>query len=381
MTSRPPTLAIRAAVIGMAAMFGLTYSLTTSVIALAMAARGATDAMIGLNAGMHAVGVLLIAPLLPRLVARFNGRILVLAALGLTAAILTLLPLSPALWMWFPLRIGLGVAAEVLFVLSETWTTQFSTDANRGRSMAIYMTAMSLGFAAGPMIVSLVGSAGPAPYAIGLACTLLTLALAALPGIPRLAVDDAPPSAIGRTLALAPLGMASAALNAAVEAAGLSFLPLYAIRFGWNEHQATQLIAALLIGAIALQLPIGWLADRMNQRRLVTWLAAIAGLGALAWPLVLPNPPLAYAVVFLWGGIFVGIYTTLLTILGGRFRGTELVAVYAAMGLAWGIGALAGPLLVGVASTVTPHALPFVAAAACLAFAAFAARPPTPRPT
>ena len=374
MTQPPPPRLVRAAVIAMASVFGLTYSLTASVIALDLAARGVSDTVIGANAAMHALGILLLAPFLAALAARFGGRRLVLAALALNAAILVALPLSPAIWTWFPLRIGLGIAAEILFVMSETWTTQFSSPADRGRSMAVYMTAMSLGLAAGPIITSLIGSAGPLPWAIGVATVAATAALACVPGLPPLATGDAPPRSPARILRIAPLGMASATLNAGLEAAGLSFLPLYAMHAGWTETGATRLIATLMVGAIALQLPIGWLADRMDRRRLAIGLATAAGLGALAWPAILGIPWLAYTVLFVWGGLLVGIYTTFLAILGDRFQGSELVGVYTVMGLAWGVGALVGPLLVGAAAALTPHALPFAAGAACLAFAALAAR-------
>jgi hypothetical protein len=75
-----------------------------------------------------------------------------------------------------------------------------------------------------------------------------------------------------------------------------------------------------------------------------------------------------------WGGVFVGIYTIMLTIVGSRFQGGDLVGIHAAMGLSWGVGALVGPALVGVAMTVTDQGLPLVAAAACLAFALSAIR-------
>ena len=369
----PASLAARAAVIGMASVFGLTYSLTASVIALDLAGRGVGEAVIGANAAMHAVGVLIAAPLLPGIVSRYGARPVVLAALLVNAVVLVALPLSPV-WAWFPLRVVLGLCAEALFVMSETWTTQFSGDRDRGRAMAAYMTSMSLGFAAGPAIVSVVGAVGAAPWVIGVLCTVATAGLASLPGIPRLAMEDVPSKDPRQYLVLAPLGLASASLNSGIEAAGLSFLPLYAMGLGWGEEEATRLIATLMVGAIFLQLPIGWLADHMDRRRLVVGLATLAGVGALAWPLVLHDRMLAYGVVFVWGGLLVGIYTTFLTILGSRFTGSTLVGVYAAIGMAWGVGALVGPLLVGTAASVTVHALPLVAAAACLVFALVAAR-------
>ena len=76
----------------------------------------------------------------------------------------------------------------------------------------------------------------------------------------------------------------------------------------------------------------------------------------------------------LWGGVFVGIYTLLLAIVGSRFQGADLVGIYATMGLAWGGGALAGPLLTGAAADVTAHGLPIVTALLCLLYAGFVLR-------
>ena len=63
-----------AAVIATAAIFGLTYSLSASLLALDLAERGAARSVIGLNAAMHALGVLAIAPVLPRFVGRIGAR-------------------------------------------------------------------------------------------------------------------------------------------------------------------------------------------------------------------------------------------------------------------------------------------------------------------
>lgn len=358
----------RVAVVMMASVFGLTYSLTAAIIALELAARGTSEATIGVNAAMHALGVLVAAPALPAIVARWNARPVLITALAANALVLAVLPVSPV-WAWFPLRIVLGICAEALFATSETLTTQLSSERDRGRAMAAYMTAMSLGFAAGPGVVSVIGAGGATPWVIAVVSSLVTMALAAMPGIPRIAEGKAPPKDPRIYFRLAPLALSAAALNAAIEAAGLSFMPLYAQSLGWDESGGTRLIAILMVGAIVLQLPIGWLADTIDRRRLVVGLSALAGVGALAWPFVLHTPWLAYAVVFVWGGLLVGIYTTFLTILGSRFSGPTLVGVFATVGLAWGAGALAGPVLVGAASSVTAHALPLCAGAACLAFA------------
>ena len=150
-----------------------------------------------------------------------------------------------------------------------------------------------------------------------------------------------------RYLWLAPVAIAAEGLNAGIETAGLSLLSLYAMGEGWTEAGATRLISCLMFGAILLQLPIGWLSDRMDRRRLAIILGVFATAGALIWPLVIHDPWIAYPVLFFWGGVFVGIYTLMMAIVGSRFQGADLVGIYAVMGLVWGVGALLGPALAG----------------------------------
>ncbi|MBB4040455.1 MFS family permease [Microvirga flocculans] len=367
-------IASAGAVIATAMMFGLTYSLSAALIALDLSERGFEESMIGLNAAMHAIGVLTIAPLLPRLVGLWGARPLVISALGSAAIVLVLFPAVPFVWLWFPLRFLLGMASEILFVLSETWINFLSTERIRARAMAVYTASLSLGFALGPLILSWTGTADATPYYIGAGLAALALCVIALPIVVTPAREAHGMGNPIRYARLAPVAIATTILNAAVETAGLSFLALYAMGNGWAEESAARLIATMMFGAILLQLPIGWLGDKMDRRRLVLILGMLAACGALIWPFVLQTPWLAHATVFFWGGLFVGIYTIMLTVVGSRFKGGELVGIYAVMGLTWGAGALLGPALAGLAMDVSAHGLPLFVSLACLVFVLFALR-------
>lgn len=362
------------AVITAATIFGLSYSLSAPLIAMSLEQRGHSSTFIGINATMHAVGVLLIAPAMPMLAARLGARSLAMLALVITAITLALFTgIGNVLW-WFPLRVVLGAAAEALFVMSETWTNVLSTEQARGRTMAIYTASLSLGMVLGPALLSVLGVSMRA-YLVGAVIALGAAVFLALPWVTA-PLRSQPESAQPRKyVRLAPVAMATTVLNAGVETAGLSFIALYATGQGWTESQAMQLISTLMLGAILLQLPIGWLADRMDKRRLVMALAVISTFGALLWPFALRQAWLAFSVVFVWGGLFVGIYTVMLAMVGSRFEGSELVGVYAVMGMAWGLGALAGPALAGVAMGVNAlFGLPGLIALGCAVFAVFLAR-------
>jgi len=362
------------AVIAAATVFGLTYSLSSPLIAVALKARGYSETFIGVNAAMHAVGVLLIAPVLPWLAAKLGARRLSVGALVLAAIALLLFVVWSAAWVWFPLRVVLGIAAECLFVMSETWANTLSDESSRGRTMAIYTAALSLGMMLGPAVLSGLG-VDNAAFEAGAVISLAAVVFVASPWVlapPRIVPERVQPL---RYLRLAPLAIAATVLNAGVETAGLSFITLYATGIGWSEARGMQLISTLMLGAIVLQLPIGWLADKMDKRRLTLALAWISAATALLWPFALREAWVAFVMVFVWGGLFVGIYTVMLTLVGSRFKGGDLVGVYAVMGLAWGVGALVGPSVAGAAMQGSAlFGLPVMIALACALFAVFMMR-------
>src|SRR5690606_11296161 len=332
--------------------------LSAPLIAQALHARGMGETLIGLNAALYAIGVLVVACWLPGFAERVGLRTGMTLALLLVALVLPGFALT-ALWLWFPLRFLLGVGSEGVFVMSEAWVNQLSSERSRATTIAVYTAALSLGFALGPLVLSAVGAHEVTAYWIGAACAFAALLLVLAPRIRVPAFDRDPEAGGGLAMVrIAPVALAAAALNGALETAGLAFMPIYAMRLGWTPASANALIATLMIGAIALQLPIGWLGDRYDRTRLVVALAGLAALGAAIWPLLLRAVPLAYAVIFLWGGAFVGTYTLTVTAVGSRFSGGRLLGTYAGMSIAWGLGALAGPALTGVLMEHVRHGLP-----------------------
>lgn len=363
------TRAGKATVITAVMVFGLTYGLTAPLVSLRLSAAGYSEGLIGLNAAMHAVGVFAVAPLLPWLCRRLPPQALMLFALFAICLTLCLFPLLP-LASWFALRLLLGAFSEVILVVTETWLNHTSVESARAKTMAWYMASLSLGFALGPFLLLAGSGMGPFFYGALLALAAALILLSRRAQSAPLAQEKG--DAFWRYLALAPLAMAATLLNAALEAAGMNLLVLYAVNLGWSEKMATALLSVLMLGAIVLQLPVGWLADRVDRGRLVTLFAALSTLGALIWPWALRFPPAAWGLMFCWGGVFVGIYTLVITQVGERFSGTALTGVYAAMSVMWGAGALLGPSLAGFAMSLSTNGLPWLAAALCGAFTVYA---------
>lgn len=356
------------AVIFSVTVFSLTYGLSSPLIAFKLLNAGVSESVIGINAAMHAVGVFLIAPFLPALFRRFSPLTLIVVSLCAIAVIFVLFGVV-SFPMWFLLRMGLGLFSEIIMVQTETWLNGSTVERARGKVLALYTAGMSLGFATGPLILAWTGSDGNLAFYVASVLAVLAIVLIFTSGMPRVEGHEENPETLRNSLKLAALPIMATVLNAAVEVLGMNFLSLYAIKLGWSESASALLISVLMFGAIILQLPIGWLADRVDRPRLMTTLAFIAAALAFVWPYILAFHLLSYVMLFIWGGIFVGIYTVAITSVGERFKGGQLAGIYAAMSVAWGAGALAGPLLGGFAMTFSLHGLPWLTGALCLVFA------------
>lgn len=356
-------------------IFSLTYGLSSPLLAFKLTDAGLSETMVGLNAAMHAAGVFIVAPFLPTLFRRYRPMTLMLFSLTAIAALFLLLGVMPPA-LWFLLRMGLGMFSEVIMVQTETWLNSTTVERARGKVLALYTAGMSLGYATGPLILAITGSDGNLAFYIAALLAGLAIFLMIASGMPRGPAEDHAPARLTESIRLAALPVMATLLNAAVEMLGLNFLSLYAVKLGWSETASALLISVLMFGAIVLQLPIGWLSDRLNRLVLMRNLAFLSAILAFIWPSILAIHWLSYVMLFVWGGLFVGIYTVAITWVGERFKGSQLAGIYAAMSVAWATGALAGPLLGGVIMQYSQHGLPWLTGGLCLIFWLISVCPP-----
>ena len=158
-------------------------------------------------------------------------------------------------------------------------------------------------------------------------------------------------------------------VTAAFEQGVLSLLPIYGLGYGIGEASMSGLLAVLIAGNIALQVPLGLAAERLGPRSVVVACSAGTALGCVILPFVI-GTDLQWPLAFLWGALSYGIYTVALVELGERFSGSMLVAGNAAFALMWGLGGMAGPPATGAfMDAVGVQGLPLTFGIMCLALA------------
>lgn len=357
-------------VIATVSVFAIAQGLSYPLLSFILQRQGVSPAVIGLSAAMTPVGFILSSPLIPGLARRFGAGRTALICAGLSALVLALIGWTQDVYLWFPLRFLVGAVTNPLYVLSEIWVIALAPPSRRGRVMGIYSTIISAGFAAGPLCLLAVGTEGWPPFLVGIFAFLFCGACLAVvvKRLPR--VDEAGE----KVSVLGFMPLAWLLLSAVVAAAGfeqsvLALLPVYGTHFDIPETRMSALLSTMIAGNIAMQVPLGLLAERLTARLVRFGCVSVTVLGCALSPALIETP-LIWPCVFIWGAVSYGIYTMSIIELGERFTGSALVAGNASFSLMWGVGGiLVPPLTGGVMDLIGAAGLPVTLGAICAALA------------
>ncbi len=333
---------------------GIAIGLGLPLLSIILEKRGISSTLIGLNSAMAGIAAMAAAPVTTKLAHKYGVAPTMLWAVLVSALSALGFYYASAFWMWFPLRVVFHGGITTLFILSEFWINAAAPPRRRGLVLGIYATVLSVGFAIGPLIFSVIGSEGVLPFVVGAVAILVAAIPIYLARGESPALDEKPQQHFLRYVFLVPTATVAVFVFGAVEAGGLSLFPIYASRSGFSEAHSALLLTVMGIGNMACQIPIGMYSDKLRDRRPLLTAMAVTGLvGALAIPFLVKSWLLMAVVLFFWGGCVSGLYTVGLAHLGSRLKGSDLAAANAAFVFCYAVGTVAGPQGIGAAIDLT----------------------------
>lgn len=355
---------------------GLSLGVTMPLVSLRLEGWGYGSFAIGVMAATPAVGVLLGAALAGRLAGWLGTTRLMQLSLLCSALSVALLAWLQNYGVWLGLRLLIGVALTLVFILGESWINQLAPEKWRGRLVALYGTGYALSQLCGPLLLTALGTERDHGFWAGTGLLIGgALLLVGRRGAPRVDAQSASGRGLPAFCRKLPAIAWAVALFAAFEAMMLTLLPIYGLRQGFSQEVALLMVSVVVVGDAALQLPIGLLADHMSRRRLFRGCGLLLLASSLGIPLLL-HSPLIWPLLVLFGASAGGLFTLSLILIGERFRDDQLVRANAHVSQLWGIGCLLGPLATGAGSQwVSGHALPLLMALGAAVFVVLAFRP------
>ena len=350
----------------------VTLGLSWPLLAIFLERQGVPTWLNGLSASVQMVAVMVIAPLAPRLIGRIGTIPVMAVGVAGMGICLLLLPVFPNVWAWFPIRFCLGLATDLAFTAGDIWINQMARDRTRGRLIGVQGMFLHAGFAVGPLTIAVLGSETWTTLYLGVAVVALALIPLALARGAAPMVGGKPRARVRYFLRIAPTLMLAALMFGLIDSSVLALLPVYGIEKGLDPDTSALLLTMFVLGSVCGQVPIGWLADHVDRRKLLAACVLVTMLCIACLPPAMGHIVATWAVMLVMGVVVGSFFVIAMAMIGTRFKGTDLIGINASFIFLWGLGDVIGPAFSGGAMwAMGPDGMPLVGVVFSAAFFAF----------
>lgn len=284
--------------------------------------------------------------LTPRMIRRV-GHVRVFAALGsMVSAILILFPTVTEPWVWIVLRAFMGLCFSGVYVTAESWLNNATSNENRGKALSLYMIVQMGGIVSAQGLMTLGDPSGFVLFVVPSVLVSLAFAPILLSATPTPAFETTKAMSTLQLFRLAPLSCVGSFLLGGVFSALFGMASVFGGQAGLGVAEISAFVAAIYVGGLILQFPIGYLSDRMDRRRLILMVVAV-GLVGTAVGLMGGGFPALLVSAFLVGGAANPLYGLVVAYANDYLTLDDMPGASGQLIFLNGVGAMGGPILTG----------------------------------
>ncbi len=302
------------------------------------------------------IGFLFGSRLTPHMIMRV-GHVRVFAALGsLISAALILFAQFPYPWVWFFLRVLIGVGFSGVYVVAESWLNDSSTNENRGKVLAIYISIQMFGIISAQVLFNFADTTGFLLFVIASVLVSLSFTPILLSVSPTPRLEATRPMKITQLFNVSPLGVVGAFCLGAVFSALFGMAAVYGARIEMSPSEIALFVSMIYLGGLVMQYPIGYISDRMDRRILILIVAGIctgfASIGVFTGSFF----TILLVVTFVIGATTTPLYSLMIAYTNDYLDVSDMPAGASGLIFVNGMGAISGPFLVGwIMDFIGPH--------------------------
>ncbi|MGE5681229.1 MAG: MFS transporter [Bacillota bacterium] len=324
---------------------GVTFGLVGPATVILLEKSHAPGWVNGLATTMLYISVVMFSSLTGRLIDRYKVKRILL--LGLMIVMIG----SLGLIFWrnyiilFIVRFILGIGSTFLFVSTEVLVNSISDDSNRASNISLYVVFLSIGIAAGALLIWTISIYEWLPFIIGATFIFLVFILEGLLLGGELDLKEISGGSTGtfpfRSMPV--IALASAALYGIFESSMAVVLPMYGLRNGFSEIHVSYFLASFVIGGIILLYYLSRLSGKKDKFKFLVVLSVILCV-MLILPGLIVDFYLLLIIFFITGGIIPAFYTLGLTYTIEKVNKEFIAQANGHFVMAYGIGTLIGPM-------------------------------------
>lgn len=276
------------------------------------------------------------------------GYIRVFAALVALASVAAIAyPMFIDAATWFFMRVLTGFSFAGIYMVCESWLNSQTHNDNRGKVLGMYLIVIFLGLAVGQFLLNFGDISGYFLFALGSIIVSLASVPLLLTKRPAPTIEESTSNlSIFQLYKRSPLGAVSAFFANYMNGSIVGLSAIYAKNIGMPTGQIALFVASAYIGVILLQLPIGYLSDRIDRRKAIIGLCLVI-VGVSLWSMM-PQTGHSLTISFgLLGGVAFPLYAICVAYVNDRLEPEEVLPATTALIKVAGIGNMVAPLLTG----------------------------------
>lgn len=327
-------------------LIGLAVGVQGSLLGVRAELEGFEDFLIGLLMSCYFAGFLGGSMLAPRIIERV-GHIRIFAAVSAVASVTILvhaLYVDP--WAWAAMRLLTGFAFSCIYVASESWLNQASSNETRGQILAIYMTILLAGVCVGQFLLNV---ADPQDFTLFILISVM-VSVAAVPILLTVIatphIEETERVSIAHLWRRAPMGVIGIILSQWMASVVFGMGAVYATKMGMSVSEVAFFMGSMMAGGMILQWPLGKLSDHMDRRWVLGGASIVALIAALAASGETVASDKLYILAFVFGGFCLSLYSIVAALTNDHLRPSEIVPASGTMVLLAGLTSITGPITV-----------------------------------
>jgi MFS family permease len=326
-------------------IFMAGHGLVGLLIPMRLYGEGISTDKIGLIISVYAIGYLIGAHHSKQFIQKV-GHIRTFALCGsLMSTAILICALSMDLWVWAAMRLLMGFAVAITMATFDGWLSQTASKDNRGQVLAFNQVVVFSAICISQFFIVLAPPSSTTLFILAgilFSISITPLVVGKLHG-PVIGHFESLP--LRQTFNISPLGVVCCMSCGLLYASLINLLPVYAGVYGVVNLELSVLMASAVAGAIIMQLPIAFLSDRYDRRRLIFIMVAILIGLSIVFPLCFQNSLLipAYIIIGIMSGLILCLYPLGISETFDKVQQSQMVGAMSSLLSFYAIGSIFGP--------------------------------------
>ena len=243
----------------------------------------------------------------------------------------------------------MGIFGGMIWMTMDTWVNLVSDNNNRGKAIGFYNSAITIGFAIGPLFVGFFGVKGMTPIILVICLMFIRSPILILikKQVENIQIPKLDKKINFSFIKIAPFIFIAIFIGGINDAGFGALFPAFMINELFSDKEIGYLFFIGLFAGVISQPFIGALADKINKRNFIILLLSMH----LIWPILLNffilDTSITWIAVIIYGIASVSLYTVTLAYLGERVNVAELSIATSVFIIVFESGEFFGPIVVG----------------------------------